>query len=258
MEFILTSMNIINSILLQKPLCRGVEQRLHDYMIFLEASQRKMPSLKTIQSKMLRDVKKAVHIDNYGSSKDFFFILSIFFERLHSYIVSYNSVKRKRKSDKDIYDSFCNIIFVEQTPCFELTYEMLSLYAPAENINVEENTIDLGIISKEKTFIKFNDNLIRELAPAADNPEAFYGLLSRAYQKFLCFLYNSSCDTSVQKIAKMFNPISMFEFLNYFGYIDSFEILEDIIDPADLEETMADFDLGFKEGEDYILKKICC
>lgn len=258
MNYILKSITIIENMLSSQELCDGISDKLHAYLEFLESSKKKIPSLDTIRRKMLQDVKKAIHTENYSSSEDFFYILSIFFEKLFTYISTYNAIRKKRKMDKQQYEDFCQTIFVGQTPCFELTFETLSTFLPTESVEIEEKEVfSMAEISKKKIFIDYNERAIQELLTVSDEEE-FFNILSRSYQKFLCFLFNSECGIRAVEIVKLFNPISMFEFLIYFGYIDSFDFLEDIIDPTDLEETMEKMDLGFIEGEDYISSKICC
>lgn len=247
------SINLIY-LILDQPVCTQVRDKLYEYILFLEWAQVKMPSKKALSSAMLSRVGKAIHVENYTSSSEFFFILSVFFEKMHAYISSYNAVKRKRKVDKEIYTDFCERIFIGSTPCFELTYETISAYAPSEGTDYEEtDALDFAVVSKEKIFVEYNERLKRELS----SMPFFFGLLD-CYRKFICFLYDVVCDDPSIKFEKMYNPTAMFEFLNYFGYIDEYEELEDIIDAQDLEDALAREDLGFKAGVDYILKKACC
>lgn len=236
--------------LLDQKLCSPVRAKLEDYLTFLA---RPPASLRGIQKQMLSVIGKAVHIDNFPTADYFYYTLESFFKSLLSYVVAYNAIARKRKRDTEAYFNFCNNVFAQQTPCFELTSEILAELAPVEatvTATIEEK-LDLSHPAVIKITERAKAGLHR-----VKTLDAFYAKLTRAFQLALCTALDVGCGEGT--IRDYYTSDNMLNYLYSFGLVEEFSELEDVFTVDDLVAALESFDISFEAGIDYLPRKVCC
>ena len=238
-------------------------KKMTKYLIFFENCIKNMPITKyEIQLRFLNIVNKAIHIDNYSSVEDILIVINMLLDRLYNYIKLYNSIKKHKKIDINNYIKFCDEIFYNNTPCIELTYEILQDYHPVEQIDIKsEPYINFEQIRNDPKFIDFNKYLMSIIDydnNIISEPEIFFIALMGVFMRFLCYYYDGICDKITIKIQENYNIESFYNFLVYFGYMEKYVYLEDIFMIDDLREVLEKYDLGFQNSIDYILSKSCC
>lgn len=250
-DYIRSTISTIDNILKEK-LCNSAKLKLEEYRKFLKYSIGHSLSLEEIRDRMLGKVRKAIHIESFESPFAFYFFLSAFFNRIYEYISTYNSIKKKRKLDKATYKEFCETIFTGETPCIELTYELISAMYPVESLEYEGNEKELEFnvklygesIERAKRSLRGKDHVLRRIV--------------EIYREFLCNVLDVECDAGEYRFEYYFTPHYFFNFLYAFGFIDEFEELQDVFTIEDLNDILRKEHIGFIKGEDYALKKACC
>lgn len=250
--------DIVNNIS-KFPIRDKLVKKLLDYLKFFQNCIQDMPNTKyEIQLRFLHIVNKAIHIDNYSSVEDILVIINMLLDKLYTYIQIYNSIKKHKKIDMEKYIKFCDEIFYSNTPCVELTYELLQDYHPMEQLDVEVNPhINFQQIINDPEYMDYNRYLMSIIDDKLDQ-ETFFIALMGFFMRFLCYYYDGICDQSTIKIRENYNIDGFYNFLVYFGYIEKYEQLQDIFTIDDLREILETYELGFEDNIDYILSKSCC
>lgn len=257
MSCFVDALNIIKH-LLSLPLCNGVKKTLQKYAHFIRENQERVYTLTQVSHQMLSQVGKAIHRENYTSVADFFCYLERFFQVFQTYLVSYLAIPKdqRREQDTERYALVCNDWFVHSTPCFELLYELIeqahqTLAPRAQNVErTFSQWIQEDLAAKKKVGL-----LKRELRPLSG--EIFCARLLRGFQSFLCYIYDGSCNRADKRIEQMYTLENLFDFI-FAAHLQHLDALEDIDFVDELEETLAKYDLGFENGVDYLLAKVCC
>ncbi len=245
-------------------ICSEIHEKLQDYFELLDALSHDVHvDVKHVARMMLHIVNKSIHSENYSSADIFLQYLLQFFRNLFSYIVKYNNTEKKRAQDVDVYETFCEQLFIQSTPCFELMSEQIIEFTA----NIREETekkidprdINFGSLLTDPELRHLEGTLRRKLR--AQHGELFFARLILNFQILLCISFNGSCGRNGKNLELIERAYSLENFFNYLvqaHYFGAFVELDDIDFPDELEEKLRAYDISFVNGIDYDLYRICC
>lgn len=262
-RIIKNSMKTIYEIL-KLPIRNKLGKKLGDWLKFYELCIINVPRTPLDARQLFMNItKKATH--EFFDVEYFFVVLQVFLEKLYNYIEIYNSIKKPRDTDKEIYTSFSDILFPRNTPCFEATFEQLQNFPKPMEKKPEAATIQIDFIKAAKLpLIKKLKKILKKITPEyletnyLDSSYFFQALVFVCFAKFLCYYFDSVCDKRDANIKKSFNIENLFNFIEYFNFKDDFEQLSEIYMIDDLIDILKENDISLEEGIYFNFLNICC